>query len=148
MVPIPAVINKDVTVTFTFNGTTVECQLLDPSRVRPFFPVGETLVTACAEEVVVPSDAQTNGSITGEVLADYAATGISTLLENAIGTVVDFTWVEEVTTADEASTHTVTWVGKCFVPAINREFTAKRYSRHDLNLEVTAETSWAVVTTP
>ncbi len=144
----PAVINKDVTLTFTFDGQTVECQLLDPVRERPHYAVGETLTTACGDEVVVPADTITNGSITGEVLADYNDNGISNMLEQALGTVVAFTWVEEVKTPDEATTHTITWIGEAFVPPLSRPFTAKRYSRHDLNLEVTSETSWAKVTTP
>lgn len=139
----PAVLNRDVSLSFTFNGQTVECQLSDPSRVRPFYDVGETLTVACGDDVSIPADTITNGSISGTVLADYAATGISTLLEEAIGTSVQFTWVETVTTDDDVTTYTITWMGTAHVPAINRTFTAKRVSRHDLNLVVTAEASWA-----
>lgn len=144
----PVNLSHDVTLTATINGTNVECQLIDPTRVRPFYDLGETVTVACGDSVDLPADEQTNGSITGEVLADYEATGISTLLEEGIGTSVPFTWTEEVHSSDGTIVYTIQWEGTAFIPPINRGFTAKRASRHDLNLAVTAESLWSRSQTP
>ena len=135
----PAVPTRDVSLTLSVDSTQVECQLLDPQMVRPAYGAGDTVTVACGDEVGVPGDRLTNGSISGDVIADYSTTGVTKVLDENLDQEVDVVWAETVT--DGSNTYTRTWTGKALVGPITRTFTAGRQSRHDLNLELTSETS-------
>ena len=135
----PNVATRDVSLTLSIGGTAVECQLLDPEIVRPSYGAGDTETVACGDEVAVPGDRLTNGSITGNVIADYSTTGVTKVLDENLDAEVAVVWEETVN--DGTTSHTRTWTGQALVGLITRTFTAGRQSRHDLNLELVSETS-------
>lgn len=135
----PAVATRDVSLTVTVDTTSVECQLIDPQIVRPSFGSGDTVTVSCGDDVPVPGEKLTNGSIGGDVIADYSPTGITRLLDENLDAQVDVIWVETVT--DGAVQYTRTWTGTALVGPITRTFTAGRQSRHNLALDLTSEAS-------
>lgn len=129
---------RDVSMTFDIGGTDQACQLIDPQTVRPSYGAGTTERNACGNDVTVPADQISNGSISGTVVADYGPTGITRWLDDNLDTEQAVTLVETVTT-DGDQTYTRTWTATVLVGPITRTFTAGRQSRHDLSLTVTAE---------
>ena len=141
----PVVATRDVSLTMTIDAVSVECQLLDPQLVRPSYGAGQTDTVACGDEVARPGDTLTNGRISGDVIADYSASGVSRVLDEKLDQVADVVWTETVT--DGTDTHTRTWTGKALIGPVTRTFTAGRQSRHDLTLELVSETS-CIYSTP
>jgi len=133
----PAVASRDVSLTLTAGGVSVECQLIDPTLVRPSYGAGETTTVACGDDVAQPGKKLTNGSIKGDVIADFS--GITKMLDENLDKEIAIQWVETVD--DGTNQRTRTWLGTGFVGPITRTFTAGRQSRHDLSIELVAETS-------
>ena len=132
----PVVTHNDTTLTFTMDGVDYACQLLEPQLVRPSKGDATTRKTACGDTISEPPETGTDGSITGDAVADYGASGITVGLDAALDETVDIVWTEQVSTARQR-----VWTGKGVVKPITRTFRSGRLSAHDLTISLTEETS-------
>jgi hypothetical protein len=132
----PVVTHNDTTLVLTIAGTDFACQLLDPQIVRPNQGSATTRKTACGDTISEPPETGNDGSITGDAVADYSATGITVALEDNLDQVVDVVWTSKVDSGRER-----VWTGKAKVEPITRTFRSGRLSAHDVNLTLTEETS-------
>lgn len=139
----PVTTNRTVSLSATFDGTEVACQLRDATMTRPYYDIGESLTMACGDDYTTPADDITQGSLTGTVQADWSAAGVSTFLQESLGQSIDVVWTETVTTDDAGTTYTLTWTGVGFVRPITREWRAKGVDYHNVDIVLTSETSWA-----
>lgn len=129
----PANTMTDAALTLTLDGTAVECQVVN-ATFTPAAPGESTPVPiACGDTVSEPGD-PSNGSITGEVLKDWGANGVTRLLAEAAtsGAEMDYTYTENDGTSDVA-----TWTGKCTVPAPSIDFRPSKMGRHAFALTLT-----------
>ena len=130
--------HKDVTLSFTLGGTEVACQLQEPDIIRPWAGSGNTTTMACGDILAEDSETPESGSISGNVAADYSDAGVTKLLDEQLGNVVGFTWIE---TVDGTPNRTRTLAGNAKVLPITRTWRHGRYAFHDLNLEFVEETA-------
>ena len=132
---------KDATLVLSFDGTDYACQVVNASYT-PAAPGDSTPVpVACGETVSEPGD-PSNGSISGEVYKDISANGVTRALSTLVlsGAEADYVYTET-----DGNGETMSWSGKCTVPAFGIDFAPDKYGRHQLAINVSTSVLAAYV---
>lgn len=129
----PANTQTDSILVLTIDGTDYSCQVIDASFTMAAPGESTPIPVACGDTVSEPGDAR-NGSLTGSVLKDTSATGITRALAILAGSgaEVDYVYTEK----DEAD-YEMSWSGKATVPAFAIDFAPSKMGRHNINLVLT-----------
>jgi hypothetical protein len=129
----PAVTQTDATLVLSLDGTDYACQVIDAEFTYPGKGTAQTIPVACGDVVSEPGDPQP-GSITGNVLKDTGADGITRALIQALESDSEFDYVWTEGADDDAARISI--AGRCRVAGHVQTFAPDKMGRHALDLTV------------
>jgi hypothetical protein len=126
----------------------VECQVVGLTFTQPAQGEPQLVFTACPNTTVDEPGDPVNGALSGEVMADFGATGVSRLLIEHLDEVVTFDLWLNVDDPGGTKAQVVHFTGTARVRPVTITWTPRKNQRHNIDLAVLTATPTFDATPP